>query len=81
MSKTRRAFALFTISEQTPISCSFHRKNIIYLWIDFGRMSIDARLEAVPTVDIDEGVFKYILVKVYGKEKADGSEPAKLIVR
>lgn len=44
-------------------------------------MSTEARLEAVPTVDIDEGVFKYILVKVYGKEKADGTEPAKFIVR
>lgn len=45
------------------------------------KMSIDARLEAVSTVEIDEGVFKYILIKVYGKEKADGSEHEKLIVR
>lgn len=45
-------------------------------------MSIDARLEAVPVVEIDgNGVFKYILIKVYGKEKADGSEHQKLIVR
>lgn len=43
---------------------------------------MDAKLEAVPLVDIDgEGRFKYILIKVYGKEKADGSEPSKLIVR
>jgi Janus/Ocnus family (Ocnus) len=45
------------------------------------KMSVDARLEAVPVVEIDEGVFKYILIKVYGKENADGSEPQKLIVR
>lgn len=45
-------------------------------------MSVDARLEAVPVVEIDgEGVFKYILIKVYGLEKADGSEHQKLIVR
>lgn len=43
---------------------------------------MDAKLEAVPLVDIDkEGRFKYILIKVYGKEKSDGSEPSKLIVR
>jgi hypothetical protein len=45
------------------------------------KMSVDARLQAVPDVEIDEGVFKYILIKVYGKEKADGSEHQKLIVR
>lgn len=45
-------------------------------------MSVDARLEAVPVVEIDgEGVFKYILIKVYGKENSDGSEHQKLIVR
>lgn len=44
-------------------------------------MSVDARLEAVPVVEIDKGVFKYILIKVYGKEKADGSEHVKMIVR
>lgn len=43
---------------------------------------MDAKLEAVPLVDIDdEGRFKYILIKVYGKEQADGTEPCKLIVR
>lgn len=43
---------------------------------------MDAKLEAVPLVDIDkEGRFKYILIKVYGKEKSDGTEPSKLIVR
>lgn len=45
------------------------------------RMSVDARLEAIPVVEIDEGVFKYILIKVYGREKSDGSEHQKLIVR
>lgn len=28
------------------------------------KMSVDARLEAVPVVEIDVGVFKYILIKV-----------------
>lgn len=43
---------------------------------------VDAKLEAVPVVDIDAaGRFKYILIKVWGKEKADGSEPSKMIVR
>lgn len=43
---------------------------------------VDVKLEAVPAVDIDsEGIFKYILIKVYGKEKPDGTEPSKLIVR
>lgn len=44
-------------------------------------MSSQARLDAVPVVEIDEGVFKYILIKVYGKAEADGSEPSKQIVR
>lgn len=43
---------------------------------------VDAKLEAVPVVHIDDaGRFKYILIKVWGKEKADGSEASKLIVR
>ncbi|XP_055605460.1 sex-regulated protein janus-A-like isoform X2 [Uranotaenia lowii] len=42
---------------------------------------VDAKLEAVPLAEIDEGVFKYILIRVYGKEKDDGSEPSKNIVR
>ncbi|XP_065079656.1 sex-regulated protein janus-A-like isoform X2 [Ochlerotatus camptorhynchus] len=42
---------------------------------------VDAKLEAVPLVEIDEGIFKYVLIKVYGKEKSDGSEPSKNIVR
>lgn len=42
---------------------------------------VDAKLAAVPDVDIDEGVFKYVLIKVYGKPADDGSEPSKLIVR
>jgi phosphohistidine phosphatase len=44
-------------------------------------MSVQARLEAVPNVEIDEGVFKYVLIKVYGDENEDGSENFKLIVR
>lgn len=39
-------------------------------------------LAKVPSVDIDDkGVFKYILIKIVGKENADGSEPSKIIVR
>ncbi|XP_034126829.1 sex-regulated protein janus-A [Drosophila guanche] len=39
-------------------------------------------LAAVPSVDIDPtGIFKYILIKVTGKETTDGVEPSKLIVR
>lgn len=56
-------------------------KTLIRSLISNVKMSVDARLEAVPVVEIDEGVFKYILIKVYGREKADGSEPHKLIVR
>lgn len=41
----------------------------------------EAKLEAVSNVDIDKGNFKYVLIKLYGKEKADGTEPSKLIVR
>lgn len=38
-------------------------------------------LEGVPKVDIDpSGVFKYILVKVYDKEK-DNVEPSIIVVR
>lgn len=42
---------------------------------------VDAKLEAVPSVDIEEGIFKYVLIKVYGKETPEGKEPHKLIVR
>ncbi|CRL02047.1 CLUMA_CG015144, isoform A [Clunio marinus] len=45
------------------------------------KMSVNARLEAIPIVEIDEGTFKYVLIKVYGKEQCDGSEHFKLIVR
>lgn len=41
----------------------------------------DPKLEAVKDVDIEEGIFKYVLIKVYGKEQSDGVEPSKLIVR
>uniref|UniRef100_A0A182N5U6 Sex-regulated protein janus-A n=1 Tax=Anopheles dirus TaxID=7168 RepID=A0A182N5U6_9DIPT len=46
----------------------------------FAKM-VDAKLDAVPVVEIDEGIFKYVLIKVYAKEQADGTEPSKLIVR
>lgn len=40
------------------------------------------KLDAIPTVHIDySGRFKYILMKVFGQEQADGVEPFKLIVR
>ncbi|KAI9581184.1 sex-regulated protein janus-A-like isoform 2-T3 [Glossina fuscipes fuscipes] len=42
---------------------------------------VDAKLEAIPSVDIEEGIFKYVLVKVYGKETSDGYEPFKTVVR
>lgn len=42
---------------------------------------VDAKLDAVPLVDIEEGIFKYVLINVYGKEKKDGTEPSKKIVR
>lgn len=43
---------------------------------------MEAKLEAVENVQIDdEGVFKYVLIKVYGPEKQDGSEPSKIVVR
>lgn len=45
-------------------------------------LKMDAKLAAIPLVDIDdEGRFKYILIKVYGPAQADGTEPSKLIVR
>lgn len=45
------------------------------------KMSTAARLDAVPLAEIDEGVFKYILIKVYGRVDENGVEPAKTIVR
>lgn len=40
------------------------------------------KLDAIPIVGIeDSGRFKYVLIKVFGKEQADGVEPSKLIVR
>lgn len=40
------------------------------------------KLDAIPTVDIENsGRFKYVLIKVHGKEEAGGVEPSKLIVR
>ncbi|XP_017143270.1 sex-regulated protein janus-A [Drosophila miranda] len=42
----------------------------------------DQDLAKIPLVDIDEeGIFKYILIRVTGKETADGTEPSKLVVR
>nr|XP_040224611.2 sex-regulated protein janus-A-like [Anopheles coluzzii] len=46
----------------------------------FAKM-VDAKLDAVPVVDIDEGIFKYVLIKVYDQEQTDGTTPSKLIVR
>lgn len=44
-------------------------------------MSVDT-LNQVPDVEIDpEGMFKYILIRVYAKQNADGNEPSKMIVR
>lgn len=41
-----------------------------------------ASLDKVPDVEIDSsGVFKYILIRVYAKQTADGNEPSKMIVR
>lgn len=43
---------------------------------------MDRKLNEVTDVDIDDaGRFKYILIKVYAKEQADGTEPSKFIVR
>lgn len=43
---------------------------------------MDPKLGQVADVDIDgAGRFKYILIKVHGKEQADGTEPSKFIVR
>lgn len=40
------------------------------------------KLDAISIVDIENsGRFKYVLIKVFGKEQADGIEPFKLIVR
>lgn len=47
-------------------------------------LRMDAKLDAVPLVDIDaEGRFKYILIKVFAPSAEDSSngEPSKLIVR
>lgn len=42
---------------------------------------VDSKLEAVPVAEIDEGTFKYVLIKVNGKETSDGTERSKNIVR
>ncbi|XP_017465033.1 PREDICTED: sex-regulated protein janus-A-like [Rhagoletis zephyria] len=31
---------------------------------------VDTKLEAVPSVDIGVGIFKYVLIKVYGKDES-----------
>nr|XP_024219615.1 sex-regulated protein janus-A-like [Halyomorpha halys] len=44
-------------------------------------MSTDL-LNAVPNVEIDpQGIFKYVLIRVYAPQTPDGSEPSKMIVR
>lgn len=42
----------------------------------------DLKIDAIrPDVDIDVGIFKYVLIKVSGKKNTDGSDQSKLIVR
>lgn len=41
----------------------------------------DPKLDAVPNVQIEDGIFKYVLIKVYGKESVEGKENFKFIVR
>lgn len=56
-------------------------KRFFFGTLNLRKMKMEAKLEAVPLVDIDaEGVFKYILIKVQGTVK-DGVEPCKHIVR
>lgn len=39
-------------------------------------------LDQIPNVEIDpEGVFKYVLIRVYAPQAADGTEHSKVIVR
>ncbi|XP_034115351.1 sex-regulated protein janus-A [Drosophila albomicans] len=39
-------------------------------------------LKAVPLVDIDDsGIFKYVLIKIFGHESGEGKEPSKTVVR
>lgn len=48
----------------------------------YSSTKMDRKLNEVTDVDIDDaGRFKYILIKVYAKEQADGTEPSKFIVR
>uniref|UniRef100_W8BRY2 Sex-regulated protein janus-A n=2 Tax=Ceratitis capitata TaxID=7213 RepID=W8BRY2_CERCA len=32
---------------------------------------VDTRLDAVPNVEIEEGIYKYVLIKVYGKDESN----------
>uniref|UniRef100_A0A1A9WT61 Sex-regulated protein janus-B n=1 Tax=Glossina brevipalpis TaxID=37001 RepID=A0A1A9WT61_9MUSC len=41
----------------------------------------NAKLEAVPSVDIEEGVFKYVLIKIKDKGTCDDAASFKTIVR
>ncbi|XP_062121492.1 LOW QUALITY PROTEIN: sex-regulated protein janus-A [Drosophila sulfurigaster albostrigata] len=39
-------------------------------------------LKAVPLVDIDDcGIFKYVLIKIFGNETGEGKEPSTTVVR
>lgn len=68
----------------------FHSRNAFFITIFFSKIlqfflfesMANDKLDAIPTVHIDySGRFKYILMKVFGQEQADGVEPFKLIVR
>lgn len=77
--RSKSLFAGIRLIQNTVKTTQFARS---FLTPRYYCRKMDAKLEAVPLVDIDdEGRFKYILIKVYGREQADGTEPSKLIVR
>ncbi|XP_070500303.1 sex-regulated protein janus-A-like [Chironomus tepperi] len=55
--------------------------NSVRNFSSLNKMSIAARLDAVPLAEIDTGIFKYVLIKVYGEEDSNGKEAQKSIVR
>lgn len=58
------------------------QNNIVCRSFSNKMVEIDAKLDAIPLVEIDgEGRFKYILINVYGTGKTGGSEISKTIVR
>lgn len=70
VAKCRSSFRMNLFSRFTPL-----------LVRNFVKMTTSARLDAVTLAEIDEGVFKYILIKVYGRVDENGQEPSKTIVR